>query len=119
VLPGYVDQRWNGVTTLQLARLCEAVITRDLFGAIRAEAAVHHVCPNATVTKCELLLRLRERYRPDLEVRPEVSGAPVLRELGTELRSLPALLGSGLPIAAALDELRKFEDEGGVVDRRP
>ncbi len=106
---GFTDQRWNGVTTLQFARLCEGVITRDLFERFRAESPVHHFCPNGTVTKFQLLVHLRDCYRPDLSVTPEESGHPMRREFGTEMRSIPALMGAGLSLARALEELRDLE----------
>jgi hypothetical protein len=105
---GFTDQRWSGATTLQWARLCEAVVTRGLFDRLRAESPVHHVCPNEAVTKYQLLVHLRDCYRPDLDVAPAESGHPVRRELATELAGIPAILGTGGSLAGAVRELRDF-----------
>ncbi len=105
-IDGFTDQRWNGVTTLQLARLCASLAAPGLFARVRGESPVHHLCTNETTTKYELVRLLAEAFRPDVRVAAVASGHPITRELATELRSLPELLGSDRPLADALTELR-------------
>jgi dTDP-4-dehydrorhamnose reductase len=105
-IDGYTDQRWNGVTTLQLARLCERLAEPAFFARVRAESPVHHLCPNETTTKYELVRLLAETFRPDVRVAAVASGHPITRELATELCTLRELLGSDRPLADALKELR-------------
>jgi len=99
---GFVDQRWNGVTTAQLADLTRLLALPATFDAVRAEGPVHHFCPNRSLSKHELLLLFKEALRSDVEVVAGTSRAPSNRELGTRLRSLPALMGRDLEMESAL-----------------
>jgi dTDP-4-dehydrorhamnose reductase len=83
-VPGFTDQLWAGCTTLQLARLCRALIT-GLFYAARAEGANHHFCPLGPMSNFELLSALNRGARVALEVVPTVSGRPSTRHLDTTL----------------------------------
>jgi dTDP-4-dehydrorhamnose reductase len=109
---GYTDQLWNGVTTAQFAELCRLLAAPEQFDAVRAEAPVHHFCPNRTVTKHELLLLFRGALGADVDIAAETSGAPSRRELGTRLRSLPSLLGADQPMESAIR--RMVMDLGGA-----
>jgi dTDP-4-dehydrorhamnose reductase len=108
-IPGYTDHSWNGVTTLQFARLCEQLIRDDLFESVRAEGGTHHFCPNRVTSKYELLLQIRDALRPDLTITPgHGPGASVTRLLNTRRQSLPRLFGMDLPMQAAVRELAAF-----------
>jgi dTDP-4-dehydrorhamnose reductase len=77
-LRGFTDHRWNGVTTLQFARLCEAVI-----GGVAVSSA-QHVIPGDAVNKAELLeLVLGAFERDDVTVRHDVGPTSVDRTLST------------------------------------
>jgi dTDP-4-dehydrorhamnose reductase len=99
---GFVDQRWNGVTTAQLAEVCRLLAVPATFDAVRAEGALHHFCPNRGLSKHELLVLFKEALGSDVVVVPGESGAPSSRELGTRRRSLPALVGRDLPMESAV-----------------
>jgi dTDP-4-dehydrorhamnose reductase len=78
-VPGYEDQRWNGITTLHFARLCA--------GILREHRVLHgraHVVPHDVVTKAELLELVARAYgREDLEIIGASSASPADRSLAT------------------------------------
>src|SRR5690606_28157526 len=61
-LTGFTHHKWNGVTTLQFAKLCEAIIEQEAFEHIRQAHHVHHFIPNNSVTKYELLTIFKEVF---------------------------------------------------------
>ncbi|MDE2489559.1 MAG: sugar nucleotide-binding protein [Elusimicrobia bacterium] len=79
-LKGFVDHRWNGVTTLHFARLCAGVVRAGL-----KPGALRHVVPADAVTKHELLDLFARAYgRGDLSIAASRSGAAVDRTLATD-----------------------------------
>jgi dTDP-4-dehydrorhamnose reductase len=76
IISGFADQNWNGVTTLQFAEWCGAVIRHRLFDEIRREGPVVHLCPNAATTKYELLNLWCEITGKQVAVRAVPSGQP-------------------------------------------
>lgn len=104
-IDGYTDHRWNGVTSVQFADVCGVLAAGDAFGQVRREAAVHHFCPNAPVTKYELLRDLAALFRPDVVVRGCSGPTPVTRVLDTRYATLRRLFGHGRPMADALQGL--------------
>ena len=78
-VPGFTDHFWNGVTTLEFARLCHAIVRDDL-----ELPALMHVVPKGAVTKKELLEVIASVFgRDDLQVHPVASGKPIDRTLST------------------------------------
>ena len=56
VLKGFTHHRWNGVTTLQYAKLCEKIVlTPGLYEKLLDVSPLHHFLPNTTVDKHQLL----------------------------------------------------------------
>lgn len=107
-IAGFTDQRWNGITTWHLARLCEAIIT----GKAGRLPSPLHVVPRDAVTKAELLeLMLLAFGRSDVTVERTSSGDRIDRTLTTRhpeaLHRLWAAAGYERPprIIAMLDEL--------------
>ena len=77
-VPGYVNHRWNGVTTLAFARLCLGIIREGAPQRI-------HVIPADQVDKAELLGLVREAYsRQDVTIAPEKTPIAIDRTLATE-----------------------------------
>jgi dTDP-4-dehydrorhamnose reductase len=105
-ITGYQDQLWRGVTTLQFAQLCARMIRENLFARLRKQSAVHHFCPNAAVTKYQLLQLLSRRFRPDLEVEP-ANGGRVNRVLETR-GPLREICGAERPMDVAIEELSTY-----------
>jgi dTDP-4-dehydrorhamnose reductase len=78
-LSGYTDHFWNGVTTLQFARLCAAIVG----GA--TVPRVQHVVPGDSVSKADLLqIVLSSFHRDDVRVRPGPGPSSVDRTLSTQ-----------------------------------
>lgn len=107
-IKGYHNQLWRGVTTMQFAELCARVFRDELFVRLREESAVHHFCPNAAVTKFQLVQTLSRRFRPDLLVE-RATGAPVNRVLESR-GMLRELCGFERPMNIAIEELSTYID---------
>ena len=59
-LNGFTNHLWNGVTTLQFARICEGIISSGL-----DLGNLHHIVPFGSVTKYELLDLFRRYFDRD------------------------------------------------------
>jgi len=105
---GYDDQLWRGATTLQFARLCARIFQENLFQQLRDESGIHHFCPNAVVTKYQLLELLCRRFRPDLRVE-RASGGIINRVLESR-GMLREIYGAELPMDVAIEELSTYID---------
>ena len=104
---GYIDQMWNGVTTVQFAKLCSELILQDRFDDVRDESSVHHFCPNQAISKYELLLLFKETFRLDISVIPVTSKErPVCRILNTQYNCLRDLFGYGRSMKDTVFELQ-------------
>jgi dTDP-4-dehydrorhamnose reductase len=80
VITGYTNHRWNGVTTLHLARLCAGVIQGDHDHL----PSVLHVVPGDSVNRAELIsLCLLAFGRNDLTVETRPALEPLDRTLRT------------------------------------
>src|SRR5215207_2534034 len=67
-IPGYTNHRWNGVTSLHLAKLCEAALASDRLDL----PPTLHIVPADAVSKAELLrLALSAFGRDDIVVSAE------------------------------------------------
>jgi dTDP-4-dehydrorhamnose reductase len=106
---GYLDALWNGVTTLQLAELCRRIIVSGRFDALWEESPVHHVAPNAPVSKYELLQLFAAVFEKPVTVRPSPTGAPALRRvLATRYDGLKDLVPWNLRMEDAVRALADF-----------
>jgi dTDP-4-dehydrorhamnose reductase len=85
---GFTNHRWNGVTTLQFARLCLGVIKENL-----DLPHIQHVIPGDTISKADLLnCFAREYNREDVAITPVEAPTVINRVLSTENRDLNAKL---------------------------
>jgi len=110
-VPGYLNHRWNGLTTLHFAALCR--------GVIRANpplSGLRHVVPADDVTKRDLLELFRSSFhRPDIVVVPREAAAVIDRTLVTEDAEANAALwraaGYASPptVAGMVEELAAYE----------
>lgn len=99
---GYVNHRWNGVTTLHFARFCAGVI-RD---AIPLGHCIH-VVPTGVATKAEMLKSFTSAYRrPDIAIREVEAEKRIDRVLRTEQPDLNARIwrSAGYDCAPTVDE---------------
>ncbi len=103
---GYTDQMWNGITTLQFAKLCRMLIIDNYFYKVREEASTHHFCPNNTVSKYQLVKLLQSEFRPDITVKKTISqNNPVSRRLDTKYNSIKRIFDYNRPMKRAIEEL--------------
>jgi dTDP-4-dehydrorhamnose reductase len=78
-LNGFVNHRWNGVTTLQFARIAKALVRGDA-----RMPGVQHLVPNDTVSKYDLLMMFRDVFeRQDLTITPTEAAEAIDRTLST------------------------------------
>lgn len=81
---GYTNHRWNGVTTLQYARICEGIITRDI-----KLPRLQHVIPSGDITKCEMLKHFGKAFqREDISINPSQAAVIIDRTLKTNNEQL-------------------------------
>lgn len=108
VLQGYDHHHWNGVTTLQFARLVEKIISADKFNELTAVSPVHHFVPNNQVTKYELLNLFKEAFGKDITIeRVDNIGPAIDRTLGTKFSELEKLMPS-TTMKQAVEELAEY-----------
>jgi dTDP-4-dehydrorhamnose reductase len=87
LIDGFPDQQWNGVTSLQFARVCERLMQKSAFDCARRASSVHHFCPNSAISKLELLQTWRRLTNKNVEIHgSDTRGAD--RLLGTNFNSL-------------------------------
>jgi dTDP-4-dehydrorhamnose reductase len=76
---GFVNHRWNGVTTLHFGKLCAGIIKRGM-----SLPHLQHVLPDGDVTKYEMLQHFARCYRrDDVTVRPTKAAKVIDRTLET------------------------------------
>jgi dTDP-4-dehydrorhamnose reductase len=100
---GFVNHRWNGVTTLHFARLCLGIIRSGL-----PLAHAQHVIPAGTLTKAEMLKAFGRAFdRQDIMVRDVEAKTIVDRTLGTDNHLLNAALwkAAGYPQPPAVADM--------------
>jgi len=107
-LNGFAHHRWNGVTTLQFAQLCETIIAGNAYEALLRVSHTHHFVPNDALDKFELLCEMQRAYGTKFRIRKvDNVGPPVDRTLASRFGVLRELVGQS-SIAEALDELRRY-----------
>jgi dTDP-4-dehydrorhamnose reductase len=81
---GYTNHQWNGVTTLQFARLCSGIIKTRLI-----LPHMQHVIPSGTISKAELLHCFAQEYsRKDITINLTEAKKVIDRTLVTANESL-------------------------------
>lgn len=105
-LKGFSHHIWNGVTTLQFAKLCEKIILDgSIYDALLQTSHVHHFVPNSTVTKYELLHLMAKAFRRNFVIKNVNDVGPrVDRTISSKFRMLAELYPS-MTMEAALQEL--------------
>lgn len=107
-LSGFAHHLWNGVTTLQFARLCERIIAGNAYEALLRVAHTQHFVPNNSVNKYALLTSMQQVYARRYRIKKvDNVGPPVDRTLATKFGMLRELFGQS-SILEALTELRRY-----------
>lgn len=109
-LKGFVNHEWNGVTTLQFAKLCHGAIKNNL-----PLPHLQHVVPAATISKAEMLRVFAQCYeRSDIQIENIEAPTVINRTLATvdqEMnRTLWSAAGYATPptVAQMISEVRQF-----------
>ena len=109
---GFQNHLWNGVTTLQFAQLCLALIVDGVFDAVRNESSTHHFCPNRPVSKFELLTFLKSAFGVPVKIKPVSQGdQPVNRILSTRFNTIKGFYPHNRPMETAIMELASLRVE--------
>jgi dTDP-4-dehydrorhamnose reductase len=107
-LQGFEHHKWNGVTTLQFAKLCEAIIQEHRFDVLRQTNHVHHFVPNSLVSKYELLNIFNEVFEKNYKIKKvDDIGPAVDRSLGSNFSDLQKLFKK-TSMKEAIQELRSY-----------
>lgn len=78
-IDGFENHIWNGVTTLDFARLISGVISNELF-----QRGTHHVVPAGSISKFDLVKFIAEEFdRHDLRIQKTQAKLSVDRSLST------------------------------------
>lgn len=76
---GFVNHRWNGVTTLQFARICRAIIESDL-----DLPHLQHVVPSGDISKAQMLREFAKAFgRADIVIKDSEASGVIDRTLAT------------------------------------
>lgn len=95
VINGFTNHYWNGLTTLQFARLCGGII--DLLDTDELKTFqlpnFQHIVPTGFISKYELLRLFRFYFhRADITVNPFMTESKVNRTLATRFRETNKLI---------------------------
>lgn len=109
---GFTHHRWNGVTTLQFAQMCNKIIEADVLDHLARTSRRYHCIVNQTVTKWELVKSIAAAYGKKLEVEPVDSiGEPVDRTLQSKYEWI--FQRPSTTIQDALSAMKQFAHEAG------
>ena len=92
---GYTDHYWNGVTTLQWAKLCDALMT-----SWDNTPTLNQFSSPEILSKYEILTIVKKIYNKDINIRPTTTGK-VINKCLTSQEATPLLQDQ-------LEELRNF-----------
>ncbi len=94
VIQGFSDYKWNGVTTLQFAKLCSSIINRNMFNKIRKINHTHHYVPNNSTSKYELVKMISEIFEKKIKViKVKKFNKPINRTLSSRYKILQLITG--------------------------
>jgi dTDP-4-dehydrorhamnose reductase len=103
---GFVDYLWNGVTSVQLAELLARIIETEAFDNLAEESTLFHFCPNASMTKYELLKCFQKSFKKEVNIVPGNNPRGHMNlTLSTQFGGLRRLYPFGGSIANAVSEL--------------
>jgi len=107
-IDGFEHHIWNGVTTLQFAKICEKIIESSSFDKLVQISRVHHFTPNSTVTKYELMQIFSTVFKKKIKInRVNKPEQKLDRSLSTKFHELQNLYPQQNMISA-VEELRDY-----------
>ena len=109
-IQGYINHKWNGITTLHFAKICEGIFIYDL-----PLPHIQHIVPADSISKYDLLLLFAKYFnREDIIIERKVARHSVYRTLATTNNILNSKLweqaGYSWPptIAQMIEELGEY-----------
>jgi dTDP-4-dehydrorhamnose reductase len=113
-LQGFTHHKWNGVTTLQFAKLMEIIIMENHFDKLIKLASVHHFLPNNTVNKYELLNIFQKFFSTSYVINAvDDIGPPVRRDLSSNLENLQSIYPK-MKMETAIEELKNYITQDSI-----
>lgn len=104
---GFTNHKWNGITTLQFAKLCLKIIESNKFSEFTRNSSCYHFIPNNIVSKYELLKLFQKIFERDIKVTPAKNEAKIDRTLTTNYPQFTNFYGRET-MPDALLELNNF-----------
>ncbi len=92
-IQGYSNHKWNGVTTLQFARLCLKIIDNNNFTEFVKNSYLYHFVPNNPISKYELLKLFQEVFKKDITIASVKNVDLIDRTLTTKYPSFTNFFG--------------------------
>jgi dTDP-4-dehydrorhamnose reductase len=115
-LKGFTHHRWNGVTTLRFAQLCQAILSAGAYDELVRESHVHHYVPADIVTKYELLKIFQDVFGTDYRISAVGDVGPAVDRT---LSSKYSRLGQLLPPISIAEDVRLLSEVMAPNRRRP
>ncbi len=113
-LNGFSNHVWNGVTTLQFAQLCLAIIKQNKFEALRSVCGLHHFVPNEIVSKYQLLCLLNDVFQKGYTINEQKAGDSVVdRTLSSKYNSIASFFPNS-SMLAEIKRLKLYMDKGCI-----
>lgn len=100
-IPGFVNQKWNGITTLYLAQIIERIVAEGLY-----RQGIFHIFSPEKVTKYKLLNLLNKVYDLGIKVQKVHAAESYDRSLAT-IYPLSSQVADK-PLKRQLEEMRDF-----------
>jgi dTDP-4-dehydrorhamnose reductase len=75
---GYANHFWNGITTLQFAKICENIIINNI-----KVNNIQHIVPQDTVNKYDLLKIFKKYFKKNINIVPSLSTNKIDKRLST------------------------------------
>ncbi|MGD0335721.1 MAG: SDR family oxidoreductase [Candidatus Omnitrophota bacterium] len=112
-LNGFSNHLWNGVTTLQFAKLCERIIKDNKFSYLAGISSVHHFVPNNIVSKYQMLCMFKDVFKREVVIKEERAGDGVVdRTLATKYNGISSFF-PGSDLESEIYELKKYIEDTG------
>lgn len=106
-IKGFSHHIWNGVTTLEFAKLCLALTQNNLWQAAREESYVHHFAPVESISKYDLCKLINEVFDLKLKVEKVAEGTPCDRTIKSQYSAIKGrALAKDYP--SSVQELRDY-----------
>ena len=76
---GFTNHLWNGITTLQYAKVCDQIISNDWY-----DEDLYHIHSPSIVNKFELVSMINDKYKVGANITPMEAPAAVDRTMSTK-----------------------------------